>query len=109
MPIYDHLCEECNYEWDDLFKMSDPVPTICPSCNTSGKIKRLISVCVGRVELGFQEQKQQIKDDRKRLSKEVRNNENLRANIVGESNYNRAVTTGQSLTNELVKIGSAVK
>lgn len=35
MPIYAYRCEACGFAKDALQKMSDPVLTVCPSCNQS--------------------------------------------------------------------------
>lgn len=33
MPIYAYRCAECGFSKDVLQKISDPVLTVCPSCN----------------------------------------------------------------------------
>ena len=33
MPIYAYRCDECGFTKDVLQKISDPVLTVCPSCN----------------------------------------------------------------------------
>jgi len=35
MPIYAYRCNECGFSQDILQKMSDPLPTVCPSCGKS--------------------------------------------------------------------------
>ncbi|MFY8206912.1 MAG: FmdB family zinc ribbon protein [Arenimonas sp.] len=32
MPLYDFACSDCGHRFERLQKMSDPDPTVCPSC-----------------------------------------------------------------------------
>ncbi len=89
MPTYEHFCKACNKEFEDSYSIKAEPPNICPLCNTKGKVKRLISSCAGRVELGHAEFKQKAKEDANSLRRELRKNENLKANIVGEDYYNK--------------------
>jgi len=89
MPTYEHLCKACNKEFEDSYSIKADPPNICPLCNTKGKVTRLISSCAGRVELGHQEFKAKVKEDRANLRREIRKNENLRANIIGETAYHQ--------------------
>lgn len=41
MPIYAYRCDECGFAKDVLQKMSDPVLTVCPSCNQPAFKKQL--------------------------------------------------------------------
>ena len=88
MPIYEHQCTKCEHIWEDLFKISDPVPEQCPECKTTGNIKRLISWCSGTVELSGHELKQHLKNEGKKLARKAQRDENLLANVVGETKYN---------------------
>ena len=69
MPIYEHLCKECDLEWEGTFKMSADVKDItCPGCNVTGSAKRLISLpAKGRVELTGHELTAQLKVDAKKM------------------------------------------
>jgi putative FmdB family regulatory protein len=87
MPTYEHLCEACDNEWEDIYKISDPIPTQCPKCKKKGEVKRLISSCQGRVELSGYEYKAKIKEDVLKMSKSMLKDENKLANFVGESKY----------------------
>ena len=88
MPIYEHKCDACSFEWEDIFKLSDPVPVECPSCKQAGQVKRLMSMCAGRVELTGREHVQKLYAEGKKIKEEAKTNENLLANLVGESKYN---------------------
>jgi len=89
MPTYEHQCQACNYEWEDLFKISDPVPNKCPKCNKKGKVKRLISWCRGTVELSSAEASAKLDEDVRKMQKEAYTNENVLANIIGEDKYHK--------------------
>jgi putative FmdB family regulatory protein len=89
MPVYEHLCKACNKEFEASYSIKVDPPNICPLCNTKGKVIRLISPVAGRVELGHQEFKAKVKEDRVNLRREMRKNENLRANVVGETAYHQ--------------------
>ena len=41
MPIYAYRCTSCGFEKDVMRKVSDPVLTTCPSCNTEHFTKQL--------------------------------------------------------------------
>ena len=41
MPIYAYRCDECGFAKDVLQKISDPVLTVCPSCNKSSFKKQV--------------------------------------------------------------------
>jgi putative FmdB family regulatory protein len=89
MPIYEHKCNACQHEWEDIFKMSDPVPDECPECHEKGQVERLMSLCAGRVELTGHELTQHLVAEGRKLGREARTNENLAANIVGEEKFHK--------------------
>ena len=41
MPIYAYRCTSCGFEKDVMQKMSDPLLTTCPACNTEHFAKQL--------------------------------------------------------------------
>jgi putative FmdB family regulatory protein len=41
MPIYAYRCDECGFAKDVLQKISDPVLTVCPSCEKSSFKKQV--------------------------------------------------------------------
>jgi len=89
MPTYEHICTACQHEFELEYKMTDPVPTKCPSCNVDGNVKRQISGCSGKVELYGHELTQHLRAEGKKLAKEARRNEYLFANIAGETKYHQ--------------------
>ena len=93
MPIYEHKCEACDHVWEDLFKVSDPIPEECPKCAEQGKVIRLLSWCSGKVELTGQELCQQLKQDAKKIKGEALGNENKLANLMGEDKYHQIMST----------------
>ncbi len=42
MPIYEYQCAACGHRYDHLQRLSDPDPTVCPSCAASS-LKRRVS------------------------------------------------------------------
>jgi putative FmdB family regulatory protein len=40
MPVYEYKCEQCNFDFERLQKMSEEPIKKCPKCG--GKVKRLI-------------------------------------------------------------------
>lgn len=89
MPTYEHCCEKCKHEWEEEYKMADPVPNTCPKCKVKGKVKRLISVCAGTVILTGKENVKKQWAEGKKIAAEAAKNENLLANLVGESTYHQ--------------------
>ena len=92
MPIYEHQCEKCNHIWEDLFSSwRSPVPEECPNCKEKGHIKRLTSWCSGKVEypFGSKEHVASLKEDARKIKQQAKNDENLRANIIGEDRYHQ--------------------
>lgn len=82
---YDHLCENCNREFQAEYSIKDDPPTKCPLCNFDGKVKRLISAAApGKVELTGNELTAHIKEDAKRIQREAAKNEKLYASLLGE-------------------------
>lgn len=93
MPEYLHFCNKCQQEFEDSYSIKADPPTLCPLCGEEGGVKRLISsATAGKVVLEGNELKESIAKDREKLKREMRTNENLKANIVGESNFHRIQT-----------------
>lgn len=42
MPIYTYRCQECKVEIEELQKISDPAPAVCPKCSTKDSLERTI-------------------------------------------------------------------
>jgi|SRR6266581_2288832 len=98
MPIYGHICLACNEEFEDIYSSKAPVPTLCPNCGIDGQVKRQIPEVVhGRVPLSGQELKQQITKERNNMHAKVAKDENLRANIIGETAYEKHLTAQEKL------------
>ena len=91
MPTYEHLCNNCQHEWEDIYSMKQDPPTLCPSCNVEGKVQRLISVGSGRgiVEITGHELKAKMRAEGQELKRAALKDENLMANLVGEARYQK--------------------
>lgn len=42
MPTYDFICKKCSYEFEEIMKISDPLPTVCPKCQVDGGVQKKI-------------------------------------------------------------------
>ena len=92
MPVYEHLCENCGYFWEDLFKLNDPIPP-CEQCKSTN-VKRVMSLCAGRMDEPLNKETiAKLRADGKRLAKKAEKDENLRANIIGEDKYHKSQLT----------------
>lgn len=87
MPVYEYECDLCTYQWEDIVKMSDPLPEECPECKKTGHVKKIPSICVGKVELTGSDLKKQIKEDTKKLKKEIYSSDKKYSNFLGEDRY----------------------
>jgi putative FmdB family regulatory protein len=105
MPFYDHLCEACNHEWEDFYSMTTNPPTLCPSCNTEGKVKRLISDSYSvRVPATGRDLVDKIKKERQQITQNLKKDENAKANVVGESAYHEHKLSESRLSDNLKQI-----
>lgn len=111
MPIYTHQCFnlDCEFEWEDIFSLSDPVPEVCPECG-EGKVQRVMSLCApGKVELGRHEMKAKIKEDARQLCRDASKSENLLANLVGEDKFQANKVLEKKVSANRPKIKSSRK
>ena len=107
MPTYEHLCKACDYEWDDVYSMVVDPPTICPSCEEDGQVKRLISGGSGRgiVILKGGDLRAKLMGDAQQARMRARTDEKFRASIIGDEKYHQQQLGKDNLTDQLVKIG----
>jgi hypothetical protein len=93
MATYDHLCENCNQEFELEYSVKVDPPTLCPLCNFDGKVKRLISFATpGKVELQGQDLVDHIKSDAKKIQREAVLSEKKYSNLIGEARYQQIQT-----------------
>ena len=86
MPTYPHLCKSCSYEWEEIYGMSEPTPSLCPNCKVEGQVSRMIAGGSGiSVVLEGRELISKLWADGKKMAKEARTNENLAHNLYGDS------------------------
>lgn len=103
MPEYDHECYECQYAWQDIYSVYTEPPTVCPECG--GKARRVILGAPSvKVLLTGQELTQNIKQEREKLREQVKKDENLRANLMGEEKYNTTQNNIKKLGEDLKQI-----
>ena len=56
-------------------------------CNHKGKVKRLISICSGKVELSGFELKKHLKEEGRKLKEDMYRSEKTYSNMLGEDRY----------------------
>lgn len=101
MPTYDHQCTKCSGYFEDIYSMKDPIPDKCPLCQEEGFVKRLISrPSKGVVELTGQDLKDHIKEEAGKAVLEARQNENFRANFIGEDRYHASQLSNSIIQRE---------
>lgn len=92
MPNYEHKCtdENCGHEWEEFYSIKADPPKVCPECKLETAM-RLISGGSGKgiVELTGHDLKDKIKSDVQGMKHRMRNDENYRANLVGEDRFHR--------------------
>jgi putative FmdB family regulatory protein len=106
MPTYEHICTNCDHEWDAFYSIKASPPTVCPKCNASGTVKRLVSGGSGRhiVTLGHHETIAKAKTDAKKFKRAAARDENLAANFVGEDKYHNNKIEQKKLADDLKNI-----
>jgi putative FmdB family regulatory protein len=98
MPFYDHYCDACKEIFEDFYSAVKDPPTVCQLCGVEGKVQRQIPAVVhGRVPLTGRELKQSIQKQSAQIKEKVRTNEDLRANIIGETAYEGHVQAQQKI------------
>jgi putative FmdB family regulatory protein len=99
---YEHMCTACSHEWEEEYKMSDPIPDKCPKCKKKGKVKRLISSGIsGKCPLVGKELTASLWAEGKKMAREAKTNEKKAANYQGESNYHNMKLTESRLNRDL--------
>lgn len=97
--LKDLLCNDCEHEWEDLVDGELPPCPKCNSANTRTTFPKKIGYV--KVELNRIEKKQKLKEDSAKLKKEMKSNENLRANVMGEEKYNNEVKMAKEIKDNL--------
>ena len=111
MPTYEHICNHCQHEWEDVYGMMEDPPTICPECKEQGKVQRLISGGSGRgiVQLTGHDLRAHVHAEAQSWKKEAMKDEKLLANLVGEDKYQRNTVLQEKAKTERPKIKSKKK
>jgi len=89
MPEYEHICEneKCQHAWNDTYSIKADPPKICPKCNME-TAKRLISGGGhGKMILNDDEWKASLKDETRKLEKDIYSDSKKYANFIGEDRY----------------------
>lgn len=66
MPIYEFECAACGNRFDRLQKLSDPDPTVCPSCGAERVSRRLTAPAFRLAGSGWYETDFKKDSDKKR-------------------------------------------
>lgn len=95
MPTYVHICtdEKCNHEWEDFYSITKDPPKICPQCNQE-TAQRVISGGSGKGQMVLtdEEFKAGLKDEVRKIKKDMHSNANTYANFLGEDKYHQIQT-----------------
>lgn len=98
MPFYDHKCFQCEGIFEEFYSAKNDPPTTCSLCGVDGYVQRQIpDVVHGRVPLTGQELKKSITAARNNMHSKVAKNEDLRANIIGETAYEKHLTAQEKI------------
>ena len=91
MPTYPHICNECQFEWDEEYGINTAPPDTCPKCGVKGNVERLIAGGYGKgiVNVTGHELNERTKQDAANAVREASKNENFLANMVGEERYHQ--------------------
>lgn len=104
MVAYDHICKNCNEEFELEYSIHAPVPTVCVLCNFDGKVERLISYATpGKVEISASDMKSYIKSEARKIQKEALGNENKLENLVGPRYQTNTVQLERDMNNRYSK------
>lgn len=99
---YEHLCKNCNKEFELEYSMKEDPPTKCILCGFDGKVERLISGATpGRVELTGRDLKNHLKAEGQKIARESLTNESLKANLIGPDVYQKQVVQHERLLSNL--------
>lgn len=110
MPTYEHVCDNCEEEFEDIYSMKDDPPTLCPICGVDGWVRRIISIpAVGIVELTGGDLKNKLIEDGRKMKRHAQSNEKALANLVGEDKYQANEVGNDYAKKELKKIPAATK
>jgi putative FmdB family regulatory protein len=52
MPIYEFVCKKCSHEFEEIIKISDPLPAECPECHVKGEIHKKITAAAFHLKGG---------------------------------------------------------
>ncbi len=66
MPIYAFECQQCRHQFDRLQKLSDPDPTVCPSCGAEQVRRQLTAPSFRLAGAGWYETDFKKDSDKKR-------------------------------------------
>jgi putative FmdB family regulatory protein len=86
MPSYDHICGNCQHEWEDTYSIHAEVPDTCPNCQVKGQVKRLISLPSVKVELTGRDLVNKLRAEGKELARRARKDDSLAADLYGHGN-----------------------
>ena len=102
MPTYPHKCKECEHEWEESYSINDNPPTKCPSCGAEGHVIRLIALSQGvHMKMSTSEFKESLATEKKKIKKQLKTDENLKANLMGEEAYHNTQTNIDSIQKDL--------
>lgn len=92
MPLYEHLCNSCEFEWEDSYSIKADPPKNCPNCQAENVIRLISLGSRGVVELTGHELINKTKEDIVKLKQDMHSNSKVYANMLGEEKYHNLQT-----------------
>lgn len=92
MPTYEHLCNSCQFEWEDNYSIKSDPPKVCPECQAQTVIRLISLGSRGVVELTGHELVAKTKEDIVKLKAEMHSNTKVYSNLLGEEKYHNLQT-----------------
>lgn len=101
MPEYEHICTDCNHEWNDVYSIKADPPKNCPSCGKETAM-RLISGGSGKgiVEPNSSEIDALIKKGVQDIKKKASVSESYLDNLVGGDKVHQNTVLREKMASE---------
>jgi putative FmdB family regulatory protein len=106
MPTYEHLCGSCKKEFTDVYSIKENPPTKCQLCGVDGFVKRLVSggSGMGIVKLSGRDLVNHAKAEGLKLQREAARDENVAANLIGESRYHENSIASDRAVSDIINV-----
>lgn len=102
---YEHICRNCNKEFEQEYSIKADPPTTCPLCGVEGQVERLISLGPGKgiVRPQGREILDRVKSDTQKMVQHAAKNENYAENLIGPK-YNETKLANEKILNNFRRV-----